>query len=383
MLLTYKYRIKDRRAKKALSAHAKAANQVWNYCVAQQRDVEDRYRAGAKPRRWASHYDLQRLCKGVGKELGIHSQSVGGVCRTFAQARDKLKHAPRFRSSFGPKRALGWIPFEAQSRQLDRNSIVYLGRRYRWFGNKRRPLPKIAKGGAFVEDILGRWWVCFCIEVADKTPMGKREVGIDLGLKTLATLSDGTKFTNLRHQAAWAQRLARAQRAGNKRQVKAIHIRIANSRKDHLHKTTTRLAARYAFIAVGNVNAKRLAQTWIAKSVLDAGWSTFRSFLRYKSPGCVEVDEKFTTQTCSVCHAHRGPKGIAGLGMRFWVCPECGAHHSRDVNSARAILEVGRSAISQDITSRSCDVAPPAGGSQNIWIGTDSLSPVNQEEDRK
>jgi hypothetical protein len=157
-ILTYKYRIKDNSAKKRLLQHAKAVNRVWNYCVAQQLDTQDRYRAGAKPRKWASHYDLTELCKGVGKELSLHQQSVGEVCREFAKARDAIKHTPGFRASYGSKRALGWIPFTLQSRQIDsNNSIVYLGKRYHWFGNKRRPLPENAKGGCFVEDSLGRW----------------------------------------------------------------------------------------------------------------------------------------------------------------------------------------------------------------------------------
>jgi putative transposase len=281
MLLTYKYRLKDRAAKLRLRECAYAVNQVWNWCAAQQRDTEARYKAGAKPRRWASHFDLQKLCKGVGRELNLHQQSVGGVCRDFAKARDKLKHAPRFRASFGTKRTLGWIPFEGQSRQIDGNSVIYLGKRYRWFGHKRRPLPEAAKGGAFVEDARGRWWVCFHVEVADREVTGNSEVGIDLGLKTLATLSDGLKIENLRHRATWAQRLAKAQRARNKRRAAAIHAKIANARKDHLHKVTTALARSNALIAVGNVNAKRLAKTRMAKSVLDAGWSIFRSFLRY------------------------------------------------------------------------------------------------------
>ena len=183
MLLTYKYRLKDRSAKKRLREHAYAVNQVWNYCVSQQRDTESRYKAGAKPRRWASHFDLQKLCKGVGRELDIHQQSVGGVCHEFTKARDKLRHAPRFRSSFGTKRALGWIPFEGQSRQIDGNSIIYLGKRYRWFGNKRRPLPETAKGGAFVEDSLGRWWfttqVCSCCgSISGSSPKGMGALGI-------------------------------------------------------------------------------------------------------------------------------------------------------------------------------------------------------------
>jgi putative transposase len=366
VLLTYRYKLKDRSAKKHLRQHAYAVNQVWNYCAGQQRDTESRYKAGAKPRRWASHFDLQKLCKGVGRELGLHQQSVSAVCRTFAQARDKLKHAPRFRSSFGSKRALGWIPFESQSRQHDGKSITYLGKTYRLFGVGKRPIPETAKGGIFSEDSQGRWWVCFHVEVSDRVVTGSCEVGIDLGLKDLATLSDGTKVRNPRHVQKWARKLASAQRARNKRRVKVIHAKIANARRDHLHKLTTRLSRDYAFIAVGNVNSSRLARTRMAKSVLDAGWSTFRAMLRYKSPGCVEVDERFTTQTCSQCGALSGPKGIAGLGMRFWECSECGTRHSRDVNSARIILEIGCSAVLErkpDTTSRSGDVAPPVGGS--------------------
>jgi putative transposase len=143
-----------------------------------------------------------------------------------------------------------------------------------------------------------------------------------------------------------AERLAVAQRAGNKRRATAIHGHIANARKDFHHKLSTRLAREYAFIAVGNVNAKNLAKTRMAKSVLDAGWSTFRNMLRYKAATFAEVDERFTTQTCSQCGAlpPERPKGIAGLGIREWDCSECGASHDRDVNAARNILRAARSA---------------------------------------
>lgn len=126
MILTYKYRIKDKTAKKRLQKHVWAVNQVWNWCVAYQCDVENRYKAGAKLRQWPSNFDLSMLCKSVGRELGIHQQIVWGVCRDFIKARDKIRHAPRFRASFGPKRALGWVPFEKQSRQIEDNSIIYM-----------------------------------------------------------------------------------------------------------------------------------------------------------------------------------------------------------------------------------------------------------------
>jgi putative transposase len=352
MILTYKYRVKDRSARKRLRDHARACNQVWNWCVAQQRDTEDRYRSGAKPRQWASAFTLSDQCKGIGKTLGIHQQTVQSVCQQFVYARNKLRHAPRFRSSFGPKQATGWVPFQQQSRQIDSNAITYRGKRFRWFGNKRRPLPDTAKGGAFVEDALGRWWVCFSVDAQRDPTNSNGEIGIDLGLKTLATLSDGLKFENLRHRASWAQRLAKAQRARNRRRVKVIHSKITNARNDYLHKITTELAARYALIAVGNVNAKRLTKTRMAKSVLDAGWSIFRRFLAYKSPGYVEVDERFTTQTCCECGSIAGPKGYAGLNERSWVCDGCGVSHDRDVNSAVNILHLGRSAAPRGDESR-------------------------------
>ena len=350
MIVTHRYRIKDNSAHRALSRHAYAVNQVWNYCNAYQRDIEARYRAGAPKRKWPSHFDLQKLTKGTSKELGIHAQTVGSVCEQFARSRDKAKHSLRFRASGGARHALGWIPFQGQSRQIAGNTITYLGKQFRWFGNKRRTLPEKVKGGAFVEDAQGHWWVCFHVEVANDLPTGNGEIGIDLGLKSLATTSDGEIVENLRHAATWAQRLAKAQRARNKRRIKAIHAKIANARKDHLHKVSCRLVRENALIAVGNVSPSRLAKTRMAKSVLDAGWASFKTMLSYKasrhSAAFVEVDERFTTQMCSRCGAvpESSPKGMGALGMREWTCSNCGASHDRDVNAARNILTLARSA---------------------------------------
>jgi hypothetical protein len=81
-----------------------------------------------------------------------------------------------------------------------------------------------------------------------------------------------------------------------------------------------------------------LAKTRLAKSVLDAGWSSFRSMLRYKATAhgawYEEVNESFSTRVCSSCAGETGPKGVADLGIRSWICSECGTSHDRDVNSA-------------------------------------------------
>lgn len=345
MFKTYKYRLKDKRAKKLLLAHAYAVNQVWNWCAAQQHDIQARYRAGAPKRKWASNFDLGKACAGVGADLGIVQSTVEGVCDQFAKDRDKAKRSPKFRASFGLKRSLGWVPFKRKSRRIDGNSVTFCGETFRFFGTKRRPLPDTAKGGAFVEDALGRWWVVFHVEVEQTGRAAGGAVGIDLGLKSLATLSNGEVIENPRHLRQYAERLAVAQRAGNKRRAAAIHAKIGNVRRDFHHKLSTRLAREHAFIAVGNVNAKNLAKTKMAKSVLDAGWSTFREMLAYKAATYVLVDERFTTQTCSSCGSlpPERPKGIAGLGVRAWDCSDCGASHDRDVNAALNILQLGRS----------------------------------------
>lgn len=348
MGLLYKYRIKGVAAMKILQQHAYACNQVWNWCVAQQRDLEARYRAGAPKRRWLSHFDLAAECRGVGRELGIHQQTVQGVCEQFAVSRDRFGRSPKFRVSGGARRSLGWVPFQKQSRQLSNNSITYLGHTFRWFGSKRRPLPESATGGCFVEDALGHWYVCFYVEVYD-LPTGAGSVGIDLGLKTLATLSDGSKVDNHRPFRSLHQKLATAQRAKNKRRARAIHAKIANKRRDHLHKESCRIARENALIAVGNVNSSKLMKTRFAKSVSDAGWSMFRNMLRYKASRhgatYMDIDERFTTQVCSSCGVipSSSPKGMGALGIRSWECSECGSVHDRDVNAAKNILRIALS----------------------------------------
>jgi len=135
--------------------------------------------------------------------------------------------------------------------------------------------------------------------------------------------------------------------------VRAIHARIKQRRKDFLHKLSTRLVREHGAIFVGNVNAAALSQTRQAKSVLNAGWSTFRTMLRYKCDDARvwfdEVDEAYSTQTCSACGARCGPKGIAGLGIREWRCRQCEAVHDRDVNAARNILAAGRRRLAEGI----------------------------------
>jgi putative transposase len=149
--------------------------------------------------------------------------------------------------------------------------------------------------------------------------------------------------------------LAVAQRARKSGRVKAIHAKIKNRRKDFLHKLSTRLVDDNGAIFVGSVNASALAKTNMAKFVLDAGWSAFRTLLCYKAIArkvwCEEIDERFTTQTCSGCNSIAGPRGRAGLNERVWCGERCGEIHDRDVNAALNILAAGHGRLAGGISA--------------------------------
>ena len=149
------------------------------------------------------------------------------------------------------------------------------------------------------------------------------------------------------------EKLAIAQRANKKKKVKKIHAKIKNQRKDFHHKLSTNLSESFSMIFVGNVNASGLAKTRMGKSVLDAGWSQFRTMLQYKcdSTGTwyEEINESFSTQTCSTCLIRSGPRGLKGLGIREWKCSICGTTHHRDINSAKNILACGHARLAVGI----------------------------------
>ena len=193
------------------------------------------------------------------------------------------------------------------------------------------------------------------VKVQAKASAGTASVGIDLGLKEAAVTSAGERIEGRFYRKLECQ-LGIAQRAHKKNRVKAIHAKIANQRKDLLHQFSTKLVRENAAIFVGDVASAKLVKTKMAKSALDAGWSSLKTMLEYKShqAGIVfeVVNESYTTQTCSCCGAipASSPKGRAGLRIREWTCSECGAVHERDVNAARNILAAGHCRLAVGIS---------------------------------
>jgi putative transposase len=341
----YRYRVKSLSG--LLNSQSRAVNFVWNFCNDTQKH------ALTWGKRWPTGFDLNVLTTGSSKELGIHSGTVNAVCEQYAKSRGQFKR-PYLR--YRGRRALGWVPLKGRELKRHGQAFRFAGHTFRVFHSRALPEGKIKDGTCFARDAKGNWFLNIVIEVAD-TPARPihNGVGIDLGLKDFAALSTGEKIANPRHFRQLEEKLATAQRARKKRQVAGIHTKIKNARSDFLHKLSHRLVNEFDYIAVGNVNAKALAQTKLAKSIHDAAWSSFRNLLQFKAmthgATVEEVDERLTSQTCSSCGAlpDSRPNGIAGLGIREWVCSDCDADHDRDVNAALNILRRGRATLAVGI----------------------------------
>lgn len=251
---------------------------------------------------------------------------------------------------------------------LDRNHIALPK-----LGNVRakvsRPLQGCFMSVTVSLDAAGRYFATFlCTDVPSKdAPATDREVGIDLGVKTLATLSDGTKIGNPRHLKKYERKLAREQRRLSRRKgarrgekpsgrylkqrkrVARIHAKIADARTDALHKVTTMLADENQVLSMEDLNAKGMVRNRrLAKAVSDASFGEFARLLEYKCAErgrtLVRVDRFYpSSKTCSAC-GHR--LDALSLSVRSWDCPACGAHHDRDVNAARNILTEGKRILS-------------------------------------
>ncbi|MFE7434464.1 RNA-guided endonuclease InsQ/TnpB family protein [Streptomyces tendae] len=264
----------------------------------------------------------------------------------------------------GPK--VGVPRFE--SRKDARQSVrVTANARWRVTGSGRLCLPKIGavkvkwsrtlpatpSSVTIVKDAADRYFASFVIDTdpaADRTrmPATDRTVGIDLGLTHFAVLSGGTKIDSPRFLRRAEKKLKKAQRElsrkqqGSKNRDKArlkvarAHAKVADARREFHHQLSTKLISENQGIAVEDLSVKGLARTRLAKSVHDAGWSSFVGMLTYKAKryGRTMVTiGRFepTSQTCSTCGTVDGPKP---LNVREWTCTACGALHDRDHNAA-------------------------------------------------
>lgn len=214
-----------------------------------------------------------------------------------------------------------------------------------------------------------RYFISILYEAPDKERKNNNtHIGIDVGIKDFAVLSDGTVFENQKHLKSSLRKLrvlqrtvSRRYRKGKKkeeqsnnwkkaeRQVARLHERIAFQRKDYIDKVSTWIAEHYSTVSVETLNVKgMLKNRKLARSISDAGWGMFIAMLEYKCDRLVKIDRFFaSSQMCGECGYKN--EEVKDLKVRRWICPRCGAEHDRDLNAARNIDREGLSLCGHNV----------------------------------
>jgi len=219
-----------------------------------------------------------------------------------------------------------------------------------------RPLASKPSSVTIIKDSAGRYFASFVVETCpENLPKLGKSIGIDLGISSFATLSNGDKINapkplknNLKKLAKFQRKFARTE-SGSKRREKLrlkigkLHAKIKDIRTDFIHKLSTDLIRKYDVIVLEDLNVSGMVKNRkLAKAISDLGWRQFRDLAEAK---CEKYGREFkvisrwepTSQKCSCCGFKGGKKE---LNVREWTCLNCGTFHDRDVNAAVNILEV-------------------------------------------
>ena len=293
---------------------------------------------------------------------------------------------PRFKSKHGKQAAR----FPSNGFKLDGNKL-YLAKvgtvKVKW----SRPLPAAPSSVTVTKSKAGQYHVSFVVEVLpiDVQPV-RESIGIDLGIKVFGFPSVGKPILSPGYQrlyrkiARTSRRLARQQKGSNrwqvtKRKLAKLHLKVANLRKDFLHKQSTKLIRENKTVSLENLNVKgMLKNRRLSRAIAQQGWSTFRAMLEAKAKmhkdRTVSIISRWepTSQTCSDCGFRWGK---LDLSIRSVLCISCGAEHDRDQNAAKNIDQVGQE-LARTIKTQTLSLCKPPLGA----VGVDASSQPYQGE---
>ena len=196
---------------------------------------------------------------------------------------------------------------------------------------------------------IDKFYVCLSVEyTAIPKPVPDKQIGIDVGIKSFAVLSDDRRVDNPKYLIKSEKQLIKKQRrlspkkkgSNNRKKAKIsvarLHKKVSNQRKDFQHKVSREIVDNYGYIRVEDLQIKNMVKNHnLAKSINDASWGQFLSFITYKAEeaGCYveKVNPRNTSKTCSVCgYVYKDMT----LSIRKWTCPICHTEHDRDKNAS-------------------------------------------------
>ena len=352
MFLSHKVRIYPNHEQEIfLKKSCGVARFVYNWGLA---EWERQYKTGEKP----NYLKLKKQFNGIKKDEFPFVCEVSKCCaetaflnlgKAYKNFFDKRAKYPKFKKkgihdSFG----LDNLNFQIEGNhiKLAKMASMRMAEELRFDG-------KIMSGT--VSCVGDKWYISIAVDAQKDMTLPKtgKFVGVDLGLKDIAITSDGYKFANPRwiHKSEKKlkrlnRELARRQRASKRRERTRLrlarqHNRVANQRKDWLHKITTYLVRNYDVISLENLNVRGMTKNHsLAKAITNVSFGEFNHQIEYKAQmygkQIYRVDRFFpSSKTCSVCGCIQDKMP---LHIREWTCPECGAHHDRDINAATNLL---------------------------------------------
>jgi putative transposase len=353
---------------------------VYNWALKHRKDAY--FQQGKR----LSHNDLSAAITALKKEEG--TSWLGEVSSVPLQ--QALRHLDTAFTNFFEHRA----DYPVFKKKHGVQAATYAANAFSWNGTSltlakqqeplaivwSRPLPDGAKPSSVTatRDKVGRYFVSILIEEEIGTlPMTAKTVGVDLGLKSFLVTSDGEALANPKYYARDEKKLAKAQRklakkkSGSQNRTKArhkvakLHARIADTRRDFQHKTSTKLIRENQVICLETLNIKGMLKNHcLAKAISDVGWSEFIRQLEYKAKWygrtIVRIDR--LEPSSKTCHDCGFVLETLTLDVREWVCPECGVWHDRDVNAAKNIEAVGLTVLVCGGTVRHERVKAPHAG---------------------
>jgi putative transposase len=360
----YKFRIYPSRVQKTkLEQTLSLCCELYNAALQERRDAW-------RINRTSINYHAQAVqlpeIKTLRPELGtVHSQILQDTLKRLDKAFDaffrrlKTKEKagfPRFRSRF--RYDSFTFPQSGFAIQKGKLSLSKIGKVKI---KLHRDIEGRIKTCTITRTSTGKWFACFAVEQTRKpeNQMGEA-IGVDVGLKTFTTLSNGVEIDNPRFFRVEEKRLVKAQkrlskaikgspeRRKRRKIVAHVHERIANKRKDFAHQVSCYLVGNFGVIVFENLNIRGMLKNHcLAKSIADAAWSQLVNYTAYKAENagrkCIQVNPRNTSKMCSRC----GELVEKDLSVRIHKCEGCGLTLDRDHNAAINILTLGLQSLGQ------------------------------------